>query len=416
MEDQQRTVPHVCVTDGKDHIRKFLREALKEFGFTAYECAEAHDLNAALDARTPDLVLLGLMSGSLAAGNALRTLADRNFTGMILPVAQRDSTAVSEIQSLAERLGMTILPPLLMPFTHERLRDSVAGLLPETSSKPLVDLSEALRGGWLELWYQPKIDARSLVMRGAEALLRVRHPIWGIIPPAYFIAEDGDPRFPSISETVISRVIDDWHYFFLERGHTELAINLPITFFQNPTSINSLRKKLPHHAAFEGLLVESNGTDIARNLTHAKDVARELRLHKIAISVDDVGAEWPSLTSLNEFPFVEIKIDRKFVLGCAGDQLKQSMCRRIIDLGQRNGARTVAEGVETWADFLTLREMGVDLVQGVLFAEPMSVERFARDGWSASQMSLPSGKSFSIEELADCSRRWPDVPLFNLMR
>jgi EAL domain-containing protein (putative c-di-GMP-specific phosphodiesterase class I) len=215
---------------------------------------------------------------------------------------------------------------------------------------------------------------------------------------------------------VISRAIEDWHYFFLERGHTELAINLPITFFQNPTLINSLRKKLPHHAAFEGLFVESNGTDIARNLTHAKDVARELRLHKIAISVDDVGAEWPSLTNLNEVPFVEIKIDRKFVLGCSGDQLKQSMCRRIIDLGQRNGARTVAEGVETWADFLALREMGVDLVQGVLFAEPMSVERFARDGWSATQMSLPSGQSFSIEELADCSLRWPDVPLCSLMR
>jgi DNA-binding response OmpR family regulator len=166
MEDQQRTVPHVCVTDGKHHIRKFLREALKELGFTAYECAEEHDLNAALDTRAPDLVLLGLMSGSLAAGNALRMLADRNFTGMILPVAQRDSTAVNEIQSLAERLGMTILPPLLTPFTHERLRDSVAVLLPETSLKPLVDLSEAVRGGWLELWYQPKIDARSLVMRG----------------------------------------------------------------------------------------------------------------------------------------------------------------------------------------------------------------------------------------------------------
>jgi len=416
MEEQQRAVPHVCVTDGKHHIRKFLREALKELGFTAYECAEEHDLNAALDTRSPDLVLLGLMSGAVAAGDVLRMLADRNFTGKILPFAQRDSTAVSEIQDLAERLGMTILPPLLTPFTHERLRDSVAVLLPETSLEPLVDLSEAVRGGWLELWYQPKIDARLIVMRGAEALLRVRHPIWGIIPPAYFIADDGDPRFSSISETVISRAIDDWHYFFLERGHTELAINLPITFFQNPASINCLQKKLPHHAAFEGLIVESNGTEIARNLTHAKDVARELRLHKIAISVDDVGAEWPSLTSLSEFPFVEVKIDRRFVLGCAEDQLKQSMCRRIIDLGQRNGARTVAEGVETWADFLTLREMGVDLVQGVLFAAPMSVERFAQDGWSASQMSLPSGQSSSIEELANWSRRWPDVPLCSLMR
>ena len=398
MEQQQWTMPHVCVADGKHHIRKFLKEALKEFGFTASECAEKHDLSAALDARSPDLVVLGLMSGSLAASDLLTMLAERDFTGKILPVAQRDSTAICEIQDLAERLGVTILPPLLTPFTHERLRDSISGLLPEALTEPLVDLSEAARAGWLELWYQPKIDARTIVMRGAEALLRVRHPIWGIIPPAYFIADDGDPRFPTVSETIISRVIEDWHYFFFALGHTELAINLPIDFLQSPTSIGCLRKKLPHHEAFEGLIVESNGTDIVRNLSRAKDIAKQLRFHKVAISVDDVGAEWSSFSGLREFPFVEIKIDRKFVAGCAVDRLKQSMCRRIMDLARSYGARTVAEGVEDWADFLTLREMGVDLVQGVLFARPMSPEKFAHDRWAASQSSSPSA-SVAMGEL-----------------
>ncbi len=136
-----------------------------------------------------------------------------------------------------------------------------------------------------------------------------------------------------------------------------------------------------------------------RNLKLAKDVARELRFHKIAISIDDLGAEWLSLTGLRDFPFVEIKVDRKFVTGCADDRLKQSMCRRIVDLAHGYGARTVAEGVETWGDFLAAREIGFDLVQGFLFAKPMSIEKFAQTCWAVSQMCLPPTRSQSTGEL-----------------
>jgi EAL domain-containing protein (putative c-di-GMP-specific phosphodiesterase class I)/CheY-like chemotaxis protein len=380
-------MPLVCVTDGKPHIRKFLREALSEFGFTIYECVQVSELSAALDAKPPDLVVLGLTAGGVAASEMLKTLAAKDFDGKVLPFAPRDSAVAGAIQQLAEKLGIAMLPPLLMPLSNERLRNSIAILLPEASSGPLVDMGEAVRGGWLELWYQPKIDARAIVMRGA--LLRVRHPVWGIVPPAYFIADDGDPRSRLVSETVISCAVDDWHHFFSERGPIELAINLPIAFLQDPDSISSLCQKLPHHTAFEGLIIESNGTDIVRNLKRAKDVARQLRFHKIAISIDDLGAEWLSLTGLRDFPFVEVKVDRKFITGCANDRLKQSMCRRIVDLANGYGARTVAEGVETWADFLAVREMGFDLVQGFLFAKPMSAEKFAHTCWAASQVCLP---------------------------
>ena len=401
MEEQEnrREVPRVCVIDDKPHIRRFLRGALSGFGFKIVECAGPTDLRAALEVRSPDLVVLILTQGGKTASAALRTLAEQDFGGKILPVAQRGAPALADIRGLAERLRITILPPLLTPFTHERLRDSITPLLPDGSANPVIDISEAVSAGWLELWYQPKIDARAIVMRGAEALLRVRHPVWGIVPPAFFIADDGDPRLSAVSETVISRALEDWHYFFLESGPTELAINLPIAFLQNPSSLNCLRRKLPHHNAFDGLIVESNGTEIVRNLNVARDVAKQLRLHKIAISVDDVGAEWPSFTGLREFPFVEVKIDRKFIVGCAKDRLKQSMCRRIIDLARSYGARTVAEGVESWADFLTLREMGVDLAQGVLFAKPMSAEEFAQTCWVTLQTSLPSARSVAMGEL-----------------
>jgi EAL domain-containing protein (putative c-di-GMP-specific phosphodiesterase class I) len=122
----------------------------------------------------------------------------------------------------------------------------------------------------------------------------------------------------------------------------------------------------------------------------AKEIANQLRLHKIAISIDDLGAEWLSLTGLRNFPFVELKVDRKFVTGCAEDRLKQSICRRILDLADGYGARTVAEGVESWADFLAVRDMGFDLAQGFLFAKPMNAQTFAQSCWAASQACLSS--------------------------
>lgn len=376
--------PHICVTDGKHHIRRFLRETLSEFGFTISECVDTLDLSAALDMKRPDLVVLGLTDDGASAGEMLKALADKDFAGKVLPFARRDSAVIEDVEEVAETLGLALLPPLLTPFNNERLRDSIAVLLPEADG-PLLDMSEAVRSGWLELWYQPKVDARTLVMRGAEALLRIRHPIWGIVPPAYFIADDGDPRSGLVSETVINRAVEDWHHFFFERGPLELAINLPIAFLREPESLSCLHQKLPRHAAFEGLLVEANGTDILRNLELVRDLAKQLRTHKIAISIDDIGAEWRSFAGLRDFPFVEIKVDRKFISGCATDRLKQSMCRSILKLADSYGARTVAEGVETWADFHAVQEMGFDLVQGFLFAKPMSAEALAQSSWVASQ-------------------------------
>lgn len=405
--ESRRAAPLICVTDGKHQVRRFLREILGEFNFVIYECVEPGELSDALEARAPDLVVLGLTAGTIAAGEMLRTLAARDFDGRVLLFAQRDSAALAPIQELAEQLGVSLLPPLLVPFSKERLRESIAIFLPEGSSGPLVDVAEAVRSGWIELWYQPKIDARAIVTRGVEGLLRIRHPAWGIVPPAYLVPADGNSRFAPLSESVISRAIEDWHYFSAQHGPIETAINLPLAFLQEPDSISRLCQRLPADAAFEGLIVEINGTDIVRDLDLAKELAGQLRLHKIAISIDDLGAEWLSLAGLCNFPFVELKVDRKFVTGCADDRMKQSICRRIIDLADGYGARTVAEGIETWADFLTVREMGFDLVQGFLFAKPMSAQKFAETCWAASPTCLPSSSSFSAKELTFATHAEP---------
>jgi EAL domain-containing protein (putative c-di-GMP-specific phosphodiesterase class I)/CheY-like chemotaxis protein len=376
---RRKGMPRVCIADAKQCVRAFLGEALEELGFVTCECGHASELPAMLKEKLLDLIVIGFSAGRIEAGEILKKLAAMEFGGRVLLLGPRESLMVVAVQELGEQLGVAMLPALPTPFRHEDLRRSVGGLVPaEPRPSPPVDVAEALHAGWFELWYQPKIDVGCPSIRGAEALIRIRHPTWGIVPPARFMPSDGDPHVRALSEFVIGRAVDDWRNFVSRHGHVELAINLPITFLQHSDFVSRLCHRLPDHPAFEGLLIEIDGVEIIRNLQSARELARQLRFHKIGISIDDLGAEWPALMELQDFPFVEIKVDRKFVAGCADDRLKQVVCRRILELADGVGARTVAEGVETQTDFLAVREMGFALAQGFHFAKPMPAGKFAR--------------------------------------
>ena len=177
---------------------------------------------------------------------------------------------------------------------------------------------------------------------------------------------------------LISQATADWRNFVTEYGRIDISINLPISFLQSSASMQYLYQQLPDHPAFDGFIIEVNGAAIIRNLSLARDIAKQGRFHKIAISIDDLGAEWSSLMGLQDFPFGEIKVDREFVSGCADDRLKKMMCRQIRELAENYGARTVAEGVDTRPDFLAVRELGYDMVQGSLLGKPMRMQKFAR--------------------------------------
>lgn len=223
-----------------------------------------------------------------------------------------------------------------------------------------------------ELWYQPKISSRSLLMHGVEALLRANRA-----------PRESHSCDSHVAELIVEQAIDGWRQLCSERRQIEIAINLSMAFFRTRGGIGHLCQRLPpDDASFQGLLIEIDGSEVVDNLRFARSIANRLRFSKVAISIDHVGAEWPSLSGLRDFPFVEIKVDRNLVSGCADNHSKRSTCDRILKLADDYGARTVAEGVETWADFLTVRELGFDLVQGSLFAEPMKLKKLKQACWS----------------------------------
>ena len=376
---KRKTRPRVCIADNKRHIRTFLSDALEEFGFMTCECAQVGDLDRVLVQHGPDLIVLGLSADGIKGADILQALKNMKFLGKILPLGSADSPMVKAVRKLGEGLGLAMLPLLATPFRDELLRNSIAGLLPiDEPPNPPVDVAEAVSADWLELWYQPKISTSEFRVVGAEGLVRMRHPTWGIVDPAYFIPADGDPHFAALSEFVVRRAIDDWCRFVGQQGHLEIAINLPFCVLQATDAIDALCAKIPNHPAFTALIVEIKGAEILGNLERVAQVARQLRFHNVGISIDNLGTEWPTLMRLDDFPFAEVKVDRKFIAGCADESLKRTVCRRIVEFAEAAGARTVAEGVETRADFVCVCEMGFDLAQGHLFGKAMPAEKFAR--------------------------------------
>jgi EAL domain-containing protein (putative c-di-GMP-specific phosphodiesterase class I) len=309
----------------------------------------------------------------------LETLVREAFDGKVLAVGARESIIVRAVQQVGEEYGLAMLPPLTTPFAAETLRDRVAMLLPdEPAPSPAVHVGEALHAGWLELWYQPKIDARTLVRSGAEALVRMRHPTWGVVPPAYFIPEEHDPHLRDLSEFVIERAVQDWHYLLEQQSPVDLSINLPASYLKEPQAVRDLCRRVPTHPAFGGLTIEIDSEEAIRELDLLAEVAREVRLHNIGLSVDNLGANWPSLMDLDKIPFIKLKADRHFVTGSGSDRLKRTVCRHIVELSHGYGVHAVAEGVESRADLVSANELGFDLVQGFLFGKPMPLKKFAR--------------------------------------
>lgn len=384
---RRKVTPRACVADGKRHLRAFLAEVLEDLGFVTSECASADELRTVLTGELPDLILFGVAADGIEPGRFLETLVREAFDGKVLAVGARESIIVKAVQQVGEEYGLAMLPPLTTPFAAETLRDRVAMLLPdEPAPSPAVHVGEALHAGWLELWYQPKIDARTLIRCGAEALVRMRHPTWGVVPPAYFIPEAHDPHLRDLSEFVIERAVQDWHYLLERQSPVDLSINLPASYLKEPQAVRDLCRRVPTHPAFGGLTIEIDSEEAIRDLDLLTEVSREMRLHNIGLSIDNLGANWPSLMDLGKIPFIRLKADRHFVTGSANDRLKRMVCRHIVELAQGYGARAAAEGIESRADLVAANELGFDLVQGFLFGKPMPLKKFVRSALTRTVM------------------------------
>ena len=247
----------------------------------------------------------------------------------------------------------------------------------DASGKPTVTLAKALKRGWLELWYQPKVSLQTQKLIGAEGLIRVRHPELGVLPPVAFLPGASDADMLAMTERVIGTALHDWHECAAAGlPGIRLAVNVPANAFVQLPITKMIKELRPKSSDWPGLILEVTEDQVVNDLKMANEVANELRSFNCSLAIDDFGAGYSSLARLRQLPFSELKIDRAYVTDCDSDKMNAGMLETIVEMAHRFGLKTVAEGIETPHESHKLQGLGCSIGQGYLFAKPMPKEDF----------------------------------------
>ena len=241
---------------------------------------------------------------------------------------------------------------------------------PEVGDGP-VGLADILDRGWLELFYQPKIELKTKRLVGAEGLVRARHPTQGLLSPGVFLPGASESDMLRLTERVIITALQDWQVCAAAGIPLKLSVNVPVSALVKLPIAGILRQWRPRTSMWPGLIMEVTEDEIIHDLKIANEVADALREFNCTLALDDFGAGYSSLARLRQLPFSELKIDRSYVMNCHVDRVNAGLCETIVELARRFGLKTVAEGIETPHESHKLQGIGCDIGQGYLFGKPM---------------------------------------------
>ena len=243
----------------------------------------------------------------------------------------------------------------------------------------LQDLRQAAERGEFKLLYQPKVDAASLQITAAEALLRWDHPVRGIVPPAVFIPlAERHGLMATIGEWVVGEACRQaavWR----ERGlRMRIAINISGHQLRHDRFVPQLEEQARAHGIPPTRLTCEITESVAMEDTaQTRTAFQRLRRAGFHVSIDDFGTGHSSLAVLRRLPAAELKVDRSFIVDLEVSESARSIVEAVLSVARTLGLRVVAEGVETEGQRDILVRMGCDELQGYLFARPMSATALA---------------------------------------
>lgn len=260
-------------------------------------------------------------------------------------------------------------------FSHEINTTTLGDLLLEN------DLFGALDRGELLLHYQPKFDAKSGAMVGAEALMRWQHRQHGLVQPGRFIPlAETSGLINAFGEWALRTVCAQLRAW-LDAGLpvVPVAVNISALQFAQQDLPNMLSRLLDEYALSPALIeLELTESLLMRNASRASTVLEVLKRMQVRIAIDDFGTGYSSLSYLRQFPAQTLKIDHSFISQIGAGDESARLVSAIIAMAHELKLSVVAEGVETEEQALYLREQGCDQFQGFLYARPLAADEFVR--------------------------------------
>ena len=250
------------------------------------------------------------------------------------------------------------------------------------------ELRLAMPRGELLLYFQPKLDAQTLALAGVEALVRWQHPQRGLLPPGEFIeVAEQSGQMAQLGRQVLKLAVAQSRAWLDQGLRRAIAVNVSPSQFADAEFVPALLALLEQaRVPAELISVEITESIAMTDFATTAHRLKQLRDAGVRVAVDDFGIGFSNLSQLSRLPMDELKIDRSLVMQIGQGDKSEAIIRAIVSMSHALGYKTVAEGIETPEQQRFLQQLGCDILQGYLFARPMSAAQLQT--WCLQQTSV----------------------------
>ncbi len=400
-------VRSVLIVDDDFHSASFAAAVAERSGFRSRIAASARQAWALLEPH-PTLILLDLNMPDTDGIEMLRGLASRGveaevriFSGSSSGI-QRSAAQIGRDlglqvgESLAKPVSLEVLQALFAEVAHKTERAAPA--LPAAAAAQVTvsgeELAAAIKAGELFVVFQPILDLATLAPIGSEALVRWRHPKYGVVPPGLFVplAETAG-LILAMTESVFAEALAfaSRREYSWEGRPLSISVNVATAALIEGDLTRLLAALLAEHGvAPERLVIEVTESAMLADRTRVLEILSRLRLRGVELSIDDFGTGTSSLERVDQFPCTELKIERAFVSHLLLRRASEAIVRSTIELARRLGLRCVGEGIEDAGTWRWLRDGGCEVGQGFLFSRGLEADAFLAwlDDWPRRRREL----------------------------
>ena len=378
------------VVEDDDFQRRTVARMLRSMG--AREVREAGDGKQALasmrDAAPVDLVVCDLDMPEMDGMEFIRHLGKANSAASVIIASAQNRSLLNSVDKMARAYGVRLLGAIEKPVTlkglanlivlHEPLKPQPARASAGAPSFSLDQILHGVREKQFEPFFQPKVGLATGRVLGAEALARWRHPEHGLVAPYAFIAQlEQSGNMDALTLLMLEKAAGACRAW-RERGmNLTVSVNLSLVSLTD-TMLADRVTQVARAARLDPryIILEITETAAMTEVAPALENLARLRMRGFGLSVDDYGTGFSSLRQLTRVPFTELKIDQGFVTGCAANPSSRAIVESSVQMARRLDIKSVAEGVETQADWDVLKAVGCDVAQGYFIAKPMQESSF----------------------------------------
>ena len=249
-------------------------------------------------------------------------------------------------------------------------------------NKVFKDVVSEIDKGSFMVYYQPKVDSRTGITVGAEALIRFFDGAHGIVGPIHFIEILEENR---CSHLIDLFVLDEVckaqkHRCINEKRVVPVSVNFSKNTLEYAGLLEQVKEIMNRYDLPEGLVqIEITESVGDMDVALINNIAQSLISMGFRLSMDDFGTKYSNLEMLFKFPFSIAKIDRSLVKNLESNEKSRIMLKHLISMIKELGIECVAEGAETVEQVRLLQQFGCNIIQGYFYSKPVTLDVFTSE-------------------------------------